>query len=75
VLERTVVELSARAGGRVVAFAANVADPGAATQIVAAALKAFGRIDILVNNAGTSLAKPFEMTSRDDWNTDFDVKL
>jgi 3-oxoacyl-[acyl-carrier protein] reductase len=43
------------AGGEAVAHRADVSDPATAAGVVAAALKAFGRIDVLVNNAGTHL--------------------
>jgi len=39
-------------GGRAIAIKADVGKPGASEKIVAATLKAFGRIDIVVNNAG-----------------------
>lgn len=75
VLERAVRELSTSATGRVVAHAADITGPDAPAEIVAAALKTFGRLDILVNNAGVSMAKPFEAATREDWNADFDVKV
>ena len=40
------------AGGEAVAVVASVAEPEGATQIVQAAIDAFGRIDVVVNNAG-----------------------
>src|SRR5262245_2097943 len=39
------------AGGRAIGRITDVADPGAVSELVAAAIAAFGRIDILVNNA------------------------
>jgi 3-oxoacyl-[acyl-carrier protein] reductase len=39
-------------GGEALGFAADLADPAAPDNLVAAVLAAFGRIDILVNNAG-----------------------
>ncbi|MBK8913162.1 MAG: SDR family oxidoreductase [Phycisphaerales bacterium] len=39
-------------GGRVAAIPADLADRGAASSIVEAAMQRFGRIDVLVNNAG-----------------------
>jgi NAD(P)-dependent dehydrogenase (short-subunit alcohol dehydrogenase family) len=38
----------------VAAVAGDVADPGTADRIVAAALDRFGRVDTLINNAGVS---------------------
>lgn len=59
----------------IVPVPADVGAAGAAELVVGAALKRFGRVDILVNNAGTSFAKPFEQTTRADWDADFDVKI
>lgn len=42
------------AGGRALAFAADVAVDSACREMVAAALQEFGRIDVLVNCAGTT---------------------
>ena len=47
-----VVEQIRTAGGEAIASFANVADEEAATNIVASAIDAFGKIDIVVNNAG-----------------------
>jgi len=35
----------------------------------------FGRVDIIVNNAGSSMAKPFESVSHEDWQSDFELKV
>jgi NAD(P)-dependent dehydrogenase (short-subunit alcohol dehydrogenase family) len=43
----------------VAAVAGDVADPGTADRIVAAALDRFGRVDTLINNAGVFVPKPF----------------
>jgi 3-oxoacyl-[acyl-carrier protein] reductase len=54
------------AGGKGMAFKADVRDGGAVDKMVESALKEFGKIDILVNNANINFAiKPFtELT----WN-------
>ena len=68
-------------GHRVVAVAADVADPESTAGFVAAAVDAFGRLDILVNNAAAldpaTLGRdsdvvdvPFEV-----WHRTFDVNL
>ena len=69
------------AGHRVVAVAADVADPERVRELVATAVDAFGRLDILVNNAAAlepeTLGRdsdvvdvPFEV-----WHRTFDVNL
>ncbi|RDJ20650.1 SDR family NAD(P)-dependent oxidoreductase [Bosea caraganae] len=75
VLAEAATALSQPTGGRVIAHAADITGASAPAEIVAAALSAFGRLDILVNNAGVALAKPFEAATRDDWNSDFNVKV
>ncbi|WP_316980063.1 SDR family NAD(P)-dependent oxidoreductase [Shumkonia mesophila] len=75
VLETAADDIRRIARGRVLPIPADVADPGAPAQVVAAALEAFGRIDILVNNAGTSMAKPFDAVTEDEWKADLDLKL
>lgn len=74
-LEATAKEITAAGGGTVATFACDITEEGAPARIVSAAVERFGRIDILVNNAGTSLAKPFEQTTRQEWMADFDVKV
>jgi NAD(P)-dependent dehydrogenase (short-subunit alcohol dehydrogenase family) len=50
----------------VVAVGVDLAEPGAADQIVGATLQRFGGVDTLVNNAGVFIGKPFtEYTSED----------
>jgi 3-oxoacyl-[acyl-carrier protein] reductase len=46
-----------RAGGRAIAIQADVRDQAQAEQLVAATVKAFGRVDIMVNNAAMSFVK------------------
>ncbi|WP_275292967.1 SDR family oxidoreductase [Amycolatopsis sp. La24] len=54
VVGRTAERLAETAEGfpRIRPFAADITSPGAAEEIVAAALAEFGRLDVLVNNAG-----------------------
>ena len=33
------------------------------------------RVDIIVNNSGSSMAKPFEDVSHEDWQGDFELKV
>lgn len=58
----------AATGRRSVAVAADVGDPAAAAQIVAAAYAEFGRADILVNNAGIIRRASLLEFSEADWS-------
>lgn len=44
----------------IVTIADDIASPGVGQEVVAAAVKQFGRVDTLVNNAGIFIGKPFE---------------
>ncbi len=55
------------AGGKAIAFLADVGDAAAVEAMAQAALKAFGRIDILVNNAALRREKPIGEMSYADW--------
>jgi NAD(P)-dependent dehydrogenase (short-subunit alcohol dehydrogenase family) len=72
-LESLTLELG---GDRVVAFAADVADPKQVEGYAAAAMDAFGRIDVFFNNAG--IAGPFKEVhdiELDEWHRTIDVNL
>ena len=70
------VEHLAAAGGEPVAtVTADLTDPGAAQQVVRAALDACGRIDGLVNNAGIGSAVHFTEMSDDEWTEMIDTDL
>jgi len=57
------------AGGRAVAFAADVTDEGAAERLVAETVAAFGGLDILVNNAGgNSFSVPVASMRLSGWS-------
>ena len=75
VLEEAVQDIKAATEGQVMPISADVTDPDSARSIVERTLNQYGRLDILVNNAGTSMAKPFEDVSKDDWEYDFDLKV
>ena len=49
--------------------------PGAAEEMVAAALARFGRVDVLVNNAGIRCRKPFGTFTRADFTGLLEVNL
>ncbi len=57
------------------ALQADLTTPGAADQVVAAAVKRFGGIDILVNNAGIVLLEKAENVSEADWDRTMAINL
>ena len=75
VLDEAEQEILSATEGQVMSISADVTDPGTAKSIVQSTLNKYGRVDILVNNAGTSMAKPFEDVSQEDWEYDFDLKV
>ena len=55
--------------------AADLAQAGAADELIGAAVAAFGRVDCLVNNVGgTSIRKLDDLTD-DDWQASFELNL
>jgi len=56
-----------KAGGRAAVAIADVADPGAAAALVAAAVESFGRLDILVNNAAVRREIDFARLDYREW--------
>ncbi|HEX3727533.1 MAG TPA: glucose 1-dehydrogenase [Pirellulales bacterium] len=75
--ERTAGEIEEH-GVKAVVLQADVADDDACRQMVAAAVKAFGRIDLLVNNAGTTRFVPaadLEKVTDEDWQRIFAVNV
>jgi len=61
-------EIEAATGARVEAVAADLGDPGAVADLVAAARGAFGAIDILVTNTGGPPSGPFESHDAGTWS-------
>jgi NAD(P)-dependent dehydrogenase (short-subunit alcohol dehydrogenase family) len=55
-------------GGSAVTLAADLALPGAGTDLVARAIEALGSLDILVNNAGRTDARPFDEVDPDGFD-------
>ena len=62
-------------GGRALPCVADITDPGAVDQMVAAAIAEFGRIDILVNNAASRNSTPFPELDLETWNNVLGVAL
>lgn len=56
------------------AFQADLGDAGAADQLFADVVAAFGRMDCLVNNAGIALHSPID-SSLEDWVADWDKTM
>ena len=49
--------------------------PGAAAELIGAAIAAFGRVDCLVNNVGGTDIRKFEELTDDDWQASFELNL
>lgn len=62
-------------GGRAIPVKADVSQSEEVSNMVAEALKHFGRIDILVNNAGIQTDSPFLDLSEEEWQRVIDVNL
>ncbi|MEK9753541.1 MAG: SDR family NAD(P)-dependent oxidoreductase [Rhodospirillaceae bacterium] len=56
------------AGGRAVAYIADVTDETQAQGLIDAAVKAFGGVDIMVSNASIRAQKPFHEITFDEWH-------
>ena len=64
-----------RAGGRATAIPVDVLQEDSIRTMIAATVKAHGRLDILVNNAGMSIRKQPEAYSLAEWHTVLDSNL
>ena len=64
-----------RAGGRATAIPVDVLHEDSIRAMIAATVKAHGRLDILVNNAGMSIRKQPEAYSLAEWHTVLDSNL
>jgi len=69
-----VAEILAK-GGRAAANLDSVADPAGGGRIVAAAIRAFGRLDGVVNNAGILRDRVFHKMSAEEFTAVIDVHL
>jgi NAD(P)-dependent dehydrogenase (short-subunit alcohol dehydrogenase family) len=75
VVAETVAEIKKESKGKVFGYAGDIAKADDIKRIFDQTVKDLGRVDIVVNNAGTSMAKPFETVSDDDWYADLELKL
>jgi NAD(P)-dependent dehydrogenase (short-subunit alcohol dehydrogenase family) len=72
----TVVTSGRRSGGiGDLHVAADLMEPGAAEEMIGAAVAAFGRVDCLVNNVGGTAIRKFEELTDGDWQTSFEFNL
>ena len=72
--EAAVAELEAL-GARAAFLEVDVADEASVNAMIDAAAKLWGRLDILVNNAGTSIRKPPQEMSLEEWRRVIDTNL
>lgn len=63
------------AGGQALVQACDLREPTAQRDVVAGAVRAFGRLDIVVNNAGATRRAPFAELSDADWADGFALKF
>jgi 2-dehydro-3-deoxy-D-gluconate 5-dehydrogenase len=62
-------------GGKAAFFEVDVADESSVNEMIDTTAKLHGRIDILVNNAGTSVRKPPQDVTLDEWRRVLDTNL
>ncbi len=72
--EQTVKDIVA-AGGKAVACAGNVTEPGFAERFVATAIDTFGGLDIIVNNAGYTWDNVVQKMTDEQWEAMLAVHL
>jgi glucose 1-dehydrogenase len=63
------------AGNTALAHPCDIGDLASHRDLIAAAVKAFGRIDILVNNAGIQVREPFLQATQESWAAILAVNL
>ncbi len=68
-------EVAASIGGESLAHVADLRQPGAAAEVIAAAIQRFGGIDVLVNNAGATKRGDFLELTDADWTDGFALKF
>jgi 3-oxoacyl-[acyl-carrier protein] reductase len=70
-----VVAAITAAGGKAVAVGGSVAKKAEAQGIIAAAIKAYGRLDVLVNNSGVYAFAPLADITEESFHQQFDVNV
>jgi meso-butanediol dehydrogenase/(S,S)-butanediol dehydrogenase/diacetyl reductase len=60
-------------GGDAIAVAVDVRQRTSVQAMIAAAVRAFGRLDVIFNNAGIAQTKPFLSITEEDWHNVMDV--
>lgn len=70
-----VVDAITNAGGKAIAVQGDVSKESDAESLIAAAVKAFGRLDILVNNAGVYEMAPVEAITPEHFRRHFDLNV
>jgi 3-oxoacyl-[acyl-carrier protein] reductase len=66
-------QASSEIAGETAVFAGDLTKPGAADQLVQAAVDAFGKIDIIVNNAGYTVDAPVHKMSDEQFQAMIDI--
>jgi 3-oxoacyl-[acyl-carrier protein] reductase len=70
-----VVAAITAAGGKAVAVAGDVSKAANAQELIAAAIKNYGRLDILVNNSGVYEFSPIESFTEDSFHKLFNINV
>jgi len=73
-LDALVTEITA-SGGQAVAVQTDVTVKADVDAMIAAGLKAFGRVDVLVNNAGYMAIAPMSASLTDEWDKMIDINI
>ena len=66
-------EVASAIGKAAIAAEVNVADRASTQAMIAACVKAFGKLDVIFNNAGISQTCPFMEVTEKDWHRIMDV--
>ena len=69
------VQTITSAGGKAIAFAADVSQPDQVNALIQSAVTTFGKLDIFVNNAGIEYKHPITEFPLDQWNKILAVNL